>query len=190
MLLQIHEFAACLEDVQRAMDSGYPDILVHKLHERRGRCCLKLNAYHEAAKSFEKALEIGKLCIAENAKLDQFCKEISTQLMICSKKSGLKTKEDGAPLAIVKKPTPMVTGFNAQMPSFSKAVKINHTEKLGRHGIATRKIECGEIILVEKTDFCFTSLPFRGKICTHCQQPSLGMIPSNLNTKVRICFFV
>ena len=185
MLLQLCEYKACIEDVQRALDTGYPDNLVHKLHERRGKCCMKLKAYQEATKSFETAFEFGHKNIAKS---DQFCKEINAQLLVCAGKSGSNITKEGAAalINVEKKAMPMLAGVNPQMPSFSKSVKIVHSKTKGRHGIATRKIECGEIILVEKTDFSFTALTFRGKVCTHCQQPSLGMIPSHLNTKVRI----
>ena len=184
VLFQINEFKTCIRDVQSALESGYPADLAYKLYERKGKCCMKLKMYHEAAESLEKALELARRNIQDESKLVQFIKEVE-KFKSAIPKSGAAANGKILNLDGDDDETPMLTGVNPQMPSFSKSVKIVHSKAKGRHGIATRKIECGEIVMVEKCNFNFPMNTFRGKICSHCLKSTLDLMPTPLNSVVR-----
>ena len=46
----------CLDDIKASFLFGYPDELVFKLYERKGRCFMSLGRPNEAATCFEEAL--------------------------------------------------------------------------------------------------------------------------------------
>lgn len=166
-----------MRDVERALASDYPDHLAHKLVDRKAKCCMKLGFFGEAVNAFEKALELGRRSNVELKESEKLMKSCMTK----KNTELLFSIEDEAPASSM----PMLTGVNPQMPSFSRAVLIGHSADKGRHGVATRKIECGEVIMVEKSDFFNAPLSHcRGRVCTHCLKPTLDMIPSPVNTKV------
>ena len=51
----------CLDDIKASFLFGYPDELVFKLYERKGRCFMSLERPNEAATCFEEALNKGGL---------------------------------------------------------------------------------------------------------------------------------
>ena len=50
----------CLDDIKASFLFGYPDELVFKLYERKGRCFMSLERPNEAATCFEEALNKGQ----------------------------------------------------------------------------------------------------------------------------------
>ena len=143
---------------------------------------MKLKRLGDAVAAFQGAIEAAMTQLDDEAKLKPFVTDAEKCLKICkgqstSSKSAADFFKDECKL-------PMLTGANPQMPSVSKSVKIVYSSKNGRHGIATRKIGCGEVILLEDSNFKFASLDKRGRVCTHCLGLTLDMIPSPLNTKV------
>ena len=55
--------------------------------------------------------------------------------------------------------------------------------------MATRKIGCGEVILIENSGFNFARFNARSEVCTHCLGPKLDLIPSPVSANVSIVFF-
>ena len=119
------EFKPCIIDVDRAFEKGYPMNLCHKLHDRRGKSCMKINCYEEAIKDLKKANELARQHITEESKLNVFVKDIDKSLHICSTKM-----DKSQALNLQVKNTPMLTGKNDSMPALSQAVKIEYSEEV------------------------------------------------------------
>ena len=119
------EFKPCIVDVDRAIQKGYPANMAHKLHDRRGKSCMKMNCYEEATKDFKKAMELARHHITEESKLSVFIKDIEKSLQICSTKM-----EKSQPLILQVKNAPMLTGKNDSMPALSQAVKIEYSAEV------------------------------------------------------------
>lgn len=129
MLFQENEMAACLRDIDRATKSGYPDNLVHKLLDRKGKCLMKLGHYSEAIIVLGEAVAKARKNVEEEKKLNLFLSDVQKSLKVCSSK-----KSGSLPLKGYDKEEtglPMLTGANPQMPAFSKAVEIAHSQKVG-----------------------------------------------------------
>ena len=116
------EFRPCVIDVDRALEKGYPLSMAHKLHDRRGKSCMKMNCYEEATKDLKKANELARHHITEESKLNVFVKDIEKSLQICSTKM-----DKSQPLILQVKNPPMLTGKNDSMPALSQAVKIEYS---------------------------------------------------------------
>lgn len=182
VLFQKNEFKACYRDIERAVKCGYPSNLVHKLVDRKAKCQMKLGSFSDAIVTFGEAMAAARKNVDDEKKLAPFIADAQKCLKLCSSKKSSSLKLED----VLKEESriPMLTGVNPQMPAFSKAVQIEFTPKKGRHGIATRNIGCGEIILIEKSGFSFVNFDKRGEVCSHCLSTVSDLIPSTLNAKV------
>lgn len=136
----------CLRDIQLAFEEGYPKQLEYKLHERQGKCLLKLNRSERALASFKRA----KQCLMETHPANERLKELTA--MIESLEVEYQANEV-APLPVKsieaeiedarRKPLPLNREPNPRMPSASKSVRLVRTRERGRCLIAAENLEPG-----------------------------------------------
>ena len=55
-LVRLDRHQAALEDIELALESGYPEQNRYKLLERKGKCLIQLGQYRQAEQCFKKAL--------------------------------------------------------------------------------------------------------------------------------------
>ncbi len=79
---------------------------------------------------------------------------------------------------------PKVPNASTEFPAFSRSVNIKYRDEKGRHAMATRKINAGELICVDKPIVACLSRQEVGKVCTHCFRSSLNPLPSPITTMV------
>jgi tetratricopeptide (TPR) repeat protein len=135
VLFQMNEFKGVLRDIQRALETGYPDKLTYKLQERKGRSCLKLNLFLDAKEAFENTLELGTKHILDDTKKTTFVKDLEklvkfTQSKTSTKSKSIKLDKDFLEDVSDSCRIPKLVGINPQMPSLSKAVQIVHNSKV------------------------------------------------------------
>lgn len=163
--LEQHEDA--MTDIRRCLDSGYPRNLQYKVLERRARCLLVLKRNKEAIFAFQetvKALDDAKLDIVKKQKMQK-----DAQIMIQMLQKGLSFAEnsnDPQPVRLMPPKPKLLGNANPQYPAASEAIKIDYDVARGRFATATRNIDAGEILLIEK--------PYSGVLLaeyakTHCQ---------------------
>jgi len=179
----------CLRDIDFALESGYPDQLKYKLHERKAKCYVLLKQYDNAKQAFNVAK---KTFDAHKSKLDE--KKVAQAM------KGLKELQDAInnkknmekehiELEDDQSPTlPKLTnGSSKKMRHLSNSVKVQFKEGVGRHVVAGKPIKAGDTIAVEKP---FAAVLYTDKIgtnCDNCFTKLRGAIPCPTCAGVAYC---
>ncbi|XP_046968882.1 SET and MYND domain-containing protein 4 [Vanessa cardui] len=167
-LNHLEQFEDALSDIQRCISLGYPRHLRYKVYERRARCLLVLKRNQEAIKAFQDT--ISALDEANNLNKEKRQKlRTDAKLMLEVLNKGLVlagNPKDPEPLKKTP-PKPKLPGKqNSQYPAASDAIQIDYDNDKGRFATASKDIQAGEILLVEKPH----SGVLLGEFCkTHCQ---------------------
>lgn len=179
--LHLRKFQLCIQDVENAMQHGYPKNMLYKLYDRKGKCYMGLKQYKAAEEEFNKALE----CIHE-AKLDE--KALNTWTVNLKKE--LKSCEKGidAPLTGSKQyEPPQIKERNAKYPLLNASVDVHYDDKIGRHLKATSPISVGGLILAEKP-FASILLPdYYENHCYHCLRRLQAGVPDHQCGNLQYC---
>lgn len=131
-------FLQSVRDAERALASGYPDLLRFKLHLRMASCWRSLEQAPKAQKAFLEALALieaspqlsdeKKKCMSEEA-----AREFDETPLDQGK--GLWVKYE--------KPPALAYGPTADNERLSEAVRVQNDEEFGRHLVAERDINTG-----------------------------------------------
>ena len=186
VFFQMNEIKACYRDIQRAIQNGYPEHLLYKLWDRKGKCLMKVSRYVQAIEAFENCLESLPRGIKDEKKLETFTADVEKSIKACQgrESSGV----DPFAKDISKIPS-LGFGVNPSIPSFSKAINLEYSSQSGRYGTATRKIECGEVVVVDKSPFKFASIESKRNMdfCTHCLGFCIDLVPSPISVTDFFC---
>ena len=152
-----------LSDIDECLLVGYPEDLLYKVLERRARCQLALKNNEKAVDAFRKtlhALESAKISVEKKQKIET---DVRLILAVMDKGKELSSGKKGAklrqpqirPEKILQncetKPIPRITEINPLYPACSKGIEIRDAGGvIGRYAIATRDINPGELLIVEK----------------------------------------
>ncbi|XP_076232115.1 protein-lysine N-methyltransferase SMYD4 [Calliopsis andreniformis] len=170
--LERHDYA--LTDVEEAMRVGYPRNLLYKLEERRARCLLGLKRHAEAVQAFRaalKSLDNAKLALEKKQKLEA---DIRVMLAVMEKGDQMAQKAGKVAQKMdksshSKKSTVKMENCNPLYPACSKAVQIRDDGgDVGRHAVATKNIQPGEILVIEKPYCSFLLAEYRLTHCHYC----------------------
>ncbi|XP_034188347.2 protein-lysine N-methyltransferase SMYD4 [Osmia lignaria lignaria] len=181
--LEKHDYA--LTDVREALRAGYPQEFLYKLEERQARCLLALKRHDEAILAFRsalKALDNAKLPSEKKQKLEA---DMRVMLAVMEKGNQLaqkapKVTQKKDKIDEQKKSVAKIEVVNPLYLSCSKAVEIkDEGGDIGRHAVATRNIEPGEILAVEKSHCSFILAEYRLTHCHLCMSKIFVPIPSN-----------
>lgn len=154
-LYHLEEYSYGLTDAEEALRVGYPHELHYKIQERRARCLLGLKRHDEAVLAFRntlQALDTAKLSLDKKQKLEA---DIRLMLAVIDKGNRLAQKTSKVPqkeeIREPKKTTLKIEDCNPLYPSCSKAVEIkDEGGNIGRHAVATKDIEPGETLVIER----------------------------------------
>ncbi|KAK0168133.1 hypothetical protein PV327_001964 [Microctonus hyperodae] len=150
-----------LIDIERALKIGYNDNTKAKLYTRRAKCIFSLEkkmtpevkkAIADARKWLENMNENNKKLLKNI--LDEFPKN----LLI--KKSTAKVN--------YSKIMPKIPNNNPKILEASGAVTLKYSKKYGRLVEATKDIDAGDVIMVQKCYATCTDRNFYYKRCAHC----------------------
>jgi hypothetical protein len=111
-----------------------------KLLVRQAQCYKHLGEKKNATRSLQAAKECIRNSNLQNNKKEELCMEIDRDFHISSDARMSQFKASYPP------PIKLSYGTNKEAPSFSNAVAIEFDEKFGRHLIATRDINTGELV--------------------------------------------
>lgn len=161
--LERYEYA--LEDIEEASRLGYPKDLLYKLDERRARCLLGLKRHDEAVKAFREALRTLDDARISLERRQKFEADIRVMLAVMDKgkqlNKAMKTPprvHDGKQKSNARSEDRFISEKkrNPLYPACSRAVEIKDDGgDIGRHAVATKKIEPGEIVIVEQPHCAF-----------------------------------
>ncbi|XP_065339628.1 SET and MYND domain-containing protein 4-like [Cloeon dipterum] len=164
-------YQECIQDVQRAVQNDYPQMLTFKLFVRQAKCHKELKNLNAAKASLEKA----KSCIKE-LKLPE---EKKTQLSSSVEKEFNESLEPKARRLVEIYPDPPLLSYgkNKEAPSLSNAVSISHDANFGRHLTAARDIQAGDYVLVEQPYAAVLAPECITTHCSHCMRRSYSLVP-------------
>lgn len=142
LLLQSGQFEAALEDIERALASGYPASRAHRLLERRAKCLLAMDKGQEARKCLEEAVSLlAGLSLSEKEKASTRG-ALAKLLAKCDAKgqSGGATRHDERLFYTGASAPPDVPTPRPDAACMSAAVRVAYTPVRGRHLVADRDI--------------------------------------------------
>ncbi|CAL4069982.1 unnamed protein product [Meganyctiphanes norvegica] len=153
VLVELGQYALALNDVDRALALGYPKEKRHKLQERRAKCLISLGKQNEAVDGLESAIEDLKKLSLESKENEEF---VTASEKLTKMKS--TTKFSSTPISPYNRrifytgpsEPPILHDPNPDVPVLNSAVKIAYTPVRGRHLVATRDIQPGEVLGVEE----------------------------------------
>ncbi|XP_071870834.1 SET and MYND domain-containing protein 4 [Bombus fervidus] len=180
VLIKLHKYELCIQDIDRALALTYPDNLRAKLCIRKVECLNALEHPHmeDAIKEAQYWLEKMSLDDINRKKLSKKLNNIKYNL------ASQKLKKQNT---IKKPPLPKIKTHNIEVPCASDAVTIKYNEEYGRHIVATRKIRPGEVIAVEKPYSLILTPDNIHTHCSNCLEVSWANIPCEHCTYAMYC---
>ncbi|KAJ8682914.1 hypothetical protein QAD02_018706 [Eretmocerus hayati] len=175
----LKQYKECLEDCDRAIKITKSEVLKNKLTCRKLEC---LAAMGDKSLESECDIALNSLkTLSLDVKIkDNFVEKINNiknntlpdPIVPDSSKYGKKSKKS-------KKPSSPSELFQHQdeIPCASEAVTIEYNKRWGRHIVATRDINPGEIVAVEKHFFQFVYPECMYWCCSYCTKFSWSSIP-------------
>ncbi|XP_019698178.2 SET and MYND domain-containing protein 4 [Harpegnathos saltator] len=183
VLLNLDYHSECVEDIDRALALNYPDDQKAKLYIRKMQCSIVLG--NSIAKNMIKETEywISKMTSSVNklklqTKLDELRQKVEQKN---DQYNPIKPNEVG------NEPLPVIKSYSNEIPCASDAISLKYDEHNGRHIVATRNIDAGEIIVTEK---CYSSMLLQSNLmshCSNCLKVYLATIPCKYCTYAMYC---
>ncbi|KAL1131590.1 hypothetical protein AAG570_011204 [Ranatra chinensis] len=177
------EYRHCLKDTELALSMGYPDSLKYKLLDRKGRSLLQLGSCTEAAEALKSALEYLPKAGFSSEKEAKIKDQINRTLFTCGENNIISEKVANNDC---KLPTYKVESSKT-IESASCLIDINYSSEMGRHIVATRDIEPGDVLAIERP---YVSVLLPNSYTTHCfncKTRCHSLIPCKTCTRVFFC---
>lgn len=155
-LLQLKRYEECLRDIDIALARGYPSGLRYKLLDRRARALIETSRFVEAVDTLQSLLDEAlpasrleddkRAAVARGTeKKLNFC----TSAMVSTSASSSLTSPPPSSASTSLEPPAVSGSKNGRFPGASDALDIRYDPDMGRHGVVTRDIAVGEVLLVE-----------------------------------------
>lgn len=160
VLFDLGLYSECIQDIDRALALSYPDDLKGKLYMRKTHCLIILG--DQTAKSMIEETEhwINKMELNHN-KL-----KLQTKLDGLRRKTEQKNIQSNSVKLQESEPSlPVIRSYNKEIPCASDAIALKYDKNNGRHIVATRNIDTGEVLVVEKP---YSMLLAQENAMTHC----------------------
>ncbi|XP_053601074.1 SET and MYND domain-containing protein 4 [Plodia interpunctella] len=167
-LNHLEQYEDALDDIKRCLALGYPRHLRYKVLERRARTLLVLKRNQEAIIAFQDTIS----ALDEATKLDKEKRQkmrTDAKLMLEILNKGLVlagNPKDPEPLKSIPPKAKLPGRHNKLYPAASEAIQIDKDEARGRFATATRDVQAGEILLVERP---YSAVLLGEFSKTHCQ---------------------
>ncbi|XP_023723064.1 SET and MYND domain-containing protein 4 isoform X3 [Cryptotermes secundus] len=187
-LFHLGAYQESLQDIALAFQSGYPTSLHYKLHMRRSQCFSRLNRYMEeveALQSAQKCLELmGDVALSKKSSskrnIELALSKASSQLRIGS----TENISDSPKTFCLPVPT---YGENERFAYASAALDLRYSQEKGRHVVANRGVQMGDILFVERP-YAFVVLPDQYRAhCHNCCSLYMSAVPCEECTLARYC---
>jgi len=180
-LLKLGDHESAIEDIDLAIEAGYPEEKRYKLVERKAKCLVNIGRKKKAEETLNlalKSLEFSKCQEDEKLKIRQ---NIKNQIKQVKSVNNVQSSDD-------KLTRNEMDDSNPLLPGFSSAVKVVHDDVRGRYGVATRDIEPGTFILEEKPVAAILKEQHKTTHCDHClSRLSSLLVPCRSCTDVLYC---
>lgn len=186
-LLQMKLFQECLEDIDRAIECRYPEHLLYKLLDRRGRCLMELDRKQEARDSYCRLLEVVDLAELEATQKESVVSNAKKKIDECTtdEEATENQTKDGK---TTPTEVPSITGDPSERyPSASEAFDVRYNSDSGRYGVAVKDITVGDVLLVEPPYVSVLSAELFAVRCFHCFRSLSVPVPCIRCNRARYC---
>lgn len=184
VLFQLDLHSECIQDIDRALALNYPDNLKAKLYLRKTECLMILGNH-----SVKDILEEAQHWLDKMSLNDINRRKLKTKFDILHNKT-LQTELhiiDREAKLLESSPLPTTQSCNNEVPCASNAVAIKYNEHYGRYIVATRNIDPGEVIAVEKPYSLILMQENMQTHCSNCLRVCWANIPCNYCTYAMYC---
>ncbi|XP_059485308.1 SET and MYND domain-containing protein 4-like [Neocloeon triangulifer] len=180
-LFRLGFFEDCLKDISRALAHDYPDNLKYKLYIREAKCLFinpELGSWHEC------------LLRAQDVVIDRKSKKEVSELLqngFFSKKERHFELHKNLRPNLTSKVPPLSYGVSDTVPCLSSAVAIAYNVQLGRHLVAKRDLEIGDVVIVEEAFVKAIDPSCTISFCSYCCNIIQASIPCDHCKNVQYC---
>ncbi|XP_059055321.1 SET and MYND domain-containing protein 4-like [Achroia grisella] len=177
-LLKMKKFKECLEDIEQALDCGYPKELRHKLLVRKADCHLELNQNKEArdaitaARNHAATLKLPAVHIAE---FERHVKKLEEKLEINRE---IQSENDVLPECY--------HGLNPDFNAASNAIQLRRNDTVGRHVVACEATRRGDVLFSEEP-YAWVALQTDPPTCETCCKMDINIVPCNACSRSVYC---
>ena len=170
LLFRLKKYEECIRDCDRSLKITNDDLLKAKLYIRKLESFRYLDMQIAKEIGIEAVAEITKLNLNEDVK-GTFIEKSSSILSFISTVNFKNNK---------------IEKYDQQLPSFSRqteapcassAISIKYNDAEGRHIVANRKIQPGEILVLEKNYCQVVDFECQYLFCAHCMKFTWSSIP-------------
>uniref|UniRef100_A0A0K2TLD8 Protein-lysine N-methyltransferase SMYD4 n=1 Tax=Lepeophtheirus salmonis TaxID=72036 RepID=A0A0K2TLD8_LEPSM len=184
VLFALRAYNLALEDIELALESGYPKELEYKLYERKAKCLMMYKQMKDSEEAYKTAL-----ASLDHAKLDadkktKIQKDLQRAIFFFQKSNYVFNKKD---VDMYPRPALPKLDCNSKYPAMSKAVEFRYESGRGRYAIAKQDIRVGQYICVEKSIVSHMLPDYMGSNCTNCFRIMKNPLPCPDCTKVMFC---
>ncbi|KAK0183328.1 hypothetical protein PV327_001379 [Microctonus hyperodae] len=174
-------FNDCVVDINRAIAIGVPNNTKSKLYYRIAKCYLALDR-----KSSSRLVNTLVLARHHLKDIEDINKRTQMEEMIDNAHLNYTRSKpfNKIDYSVICKKIPL---SNPEIQGASDAIKLNYSEKFGRHIVAARDIQPGEILLTQRD---YASIIWPGliqKYCWHCSKRVWAGIPCAQCTNAIYC---
>ena len=159
--IKMKKYSECLDDLEAAQLFGYPTNILYKVVDRQAKCLAALGRIEEARTSYNRVILLLKQSNLDADKQEAWKKDVNAEL------EKLKTAKVGEEESTAAE-TSLLARPNPRIPQFSDAIELVYSPLVGRHGIATRDIEVGEVLMVDTATTVHLLCGTRLTNCTNC----------------------
>ena len=135
-----------------------------KGYSDRSDLLLYLSHFEKSLVDIDRALKISK---------DEELKE----KLIARRRTCLTLLNDHPEIQERRIKRPVIHEYSKEIPSASESVTLEYDETIGSHLVATRDIEVGEIVIIEKENAAFLQPSEMYINCAHCLNFTLNALP-------------
>ena len=161
-LYHLNRFRDCLDDIELALQSGYPKDSYYKLYDRQGKCFLAIGKGKNAKESFSKAVDCIKSAKMDERLLAKWNESLAKQLKDCESCEEPKAHDKSKQELKVPK---LSHSPNEKYPRLSRNVRVEYSKDKGRQLRADQDIHIGEVLAVEDP---YSSVLYQEQYQTHC----------------------
>ncbi|XP_076450362.1 protein-lysine N-methyltransferase SMYD4-like [Babylonia areolata] len=185
-LFHLKQFRSCLKDIDNALQAGIPPTSLHKLLDRRGKCCLFLKHKAQAIAAFEEAKHalLNDCSLQDKTRQDMVC---LTDQFIAKCRSLPDSVEESEEEDMIHEPTPKLTAASSHILSAADCVVLKEEAGRGRGLYAQRDIKIGEVLIVEKPYVSVVLSDYCESHCHHCCSRCFVPLPCQSCVDVVFC---